>query len=272
MLTHIIFLIFRPPSVVVVRCLFVLSFLGLKQTASSSYVASLQAPTTTIYIGATAYGQFFKPFLVFWLLSLSETKTKLAPYLTMMAFSVLGGVASCWLTNTCGTSTSRAAKTITGVSFTLAVIFFLSMGLAASHAMGALLSSLALASVALSRGGWSTNHVEIAAPEHAAMLYSVANSASSALSVVSIAVIGKILSALGGGGQPLAWVVAVGMIGAVCGARGIFFAVFAKGGDILFPGAALPGKDLVGAAGEEWRSSDGEGRKIEVRYRRDDMA
>lgn len=191
----------------------------------------------------------------------------------MMAFSVVGGVAYSWLTNTRGTSSSRAAKLITGISFALAVGFFLSMGLATSHVTGTLLSSLALASVALSRGGWSTNHVEIAAPEHAAMLYSVANSVSSASSVVGIAVTGKILDALGGGGQSLAWVVAMGTIGAICGACGVFFVVFAKGDDILFPAVALPGKGIVSRAGGVRRSSEkGEGRQVKVEPRRDDMA
>lgn len=186
----------------------------------------------------------------------------------MMAFSILGGVVYCWLTNTRGTSTSRASKIITGFSFALAVGFFLSMGLATSPATGTLVSSLALASVALSRGGWSTNHVEIAAPEHAAMLYSVANSVSAGSSVIGIAVTGKILDGLGGGGKSSAWVVAMGTIGAICGACGVFFVVFAKGDDILFP--TTPVKDI--GEEQERSSSEGEDRKSREKPRPDDIA
>ncbi|CAM9326660.1 unnamed protein product, partial [Laminaria digitata] len=157
----------------------------------------------------------------------------MAPYLTMMAFSILGGIVYCWLINRRGMTVPLASKLITGLSFALAVGFLLSMGLATSSAIGIVISSLALASVAFSRGGWSTYHLEIAAPEHAAMLFSIANSSGSAASVAGIAVVGKLLDAFGGSGQSLAWVVAMGTIGAICGAWGVYFVIFARGENIL---------------------------------------
>lgn len=168
----------------------------------------------------------------------------------MMAFSILGGVSYGWFTNARGFSRARASKIISGVAFALALCVFPSMGLARSSATATLLSSLALASAALSRGGWSTKHVEIAAPEHAAMLYSVANSISAAASVTGVAVTGKLLDSFGGGGAPGAWTAAMGTIGAVSGACGVVFVVYAQGDEILFPVAAADaaGGVPVGAA------------------------
>lgn len=156
----------------------------------------------------------------------------------MMAFSILGGVSYCWLITSRDLSVESSSKIVTGVAFSLALCMFLCMGLARSPATAALWSSLALASAALSRGGWSTNHVEIAAPEHAAMLYSVANTVSAAASVVGLAVTGKLLDEFGGGEEPFAWMAAMGSIGALCGACGIFFVRFAGGNEVLFPGAS----------------------------------
>lgn len=155
----------------------------------------------------------------------------------MMVFSILGGLSYGWLTVSRGVSVANSSKIITGVAFFLAMAVFMCMGLARSLATGTLLSSLALATAALSRGGWSTNHVEIAAPEHAAILYSVANCVSAATSVVGISVTGKLLDAFGGVETPVAWTAAMGSIGVFCVLCGVFFAIFAQGNDILFPGA-----------------------------------
>lgn len=168
-----------------------------------------------------------------------------------MVFSILGGVLYGWLTNTHDVSRALASKIITGISFTLAVGVYPCMGLARSSAAGTLLSSLALASVALSRGGWSTNHVEIASPEHAAMLYSVANCISAATSVVGISLTGKVLDAFGGGEHSLAWTVAMGSIGAVCGACGIYYVYFAEGDSSLFPASGRADIDEAETGGAE---------------------
>ncbi|CAM9735683.1 unnamed protein product, partial [Hapterophycus canaliculatus] len=162
---------------------------------------------------------------------------QLSPCLTMMAFSILGGVSYCWLITSRGFSVASSTKIVTGAAFSLALCMFLCMGLARSPATAALWLSLVLASAALSRGGWSTNHVEIAAPEHAAMLYSLANSVSAAASVVGLAVTGKLLDVFGGGDEPFAWTAAMGSVGALCGACGIFFVKFAGGNEVLFPEA-----------------------------------
>lgn len=164
-----------------------------------------------------------------------QTPPQLSPYLTMMAFSILGGFAYCFLTNSLGLSRARASKILAGAAFALSLGAFASMGLARSSATATLLSSLALAGAALSRGGWSTKHMEIAAPEHAAMLYSVANSISAAASVFGISVTGKLLDSFGGGGEAAAWTAAMGTIGAVSGACGVAFVVFARGDELLFP-------------------------------------
>ncbi|CAN0426574.1 unnamed protein product, partial [Scytosiphon promiscuus] len=123
----------------------------------------------------------------------------------MMASSNLGGVCYCWLITSRDLSVASSSKTVTGVAFSLALCMFLCMGLARSPTTAAVCSSRALASAALPRGGWSTNHVEIAAPEHAAMLYSAADSVSAAASVVGLAVTGKLLDVFGGGEAPFAW-------------------------------------------------------------------
>lgn len=161
---------------------------------------------------------------------------QLSPYVTMMAFSILGGVAYCWLTNTRGFSRALASRVISGAAFALSVAVFPCFGLARSSITATLLSSLALASAALSRGGWSTKHMEIAAnPDHAAMLYSVANTISAAASVAGISATGKLLDTYGGGGEPRAWTMAMGAVGAACGVCGVVFVCCARGDEILFP-------------------------------------
>ena len=169
----------------------------------------------------------------------------------MMTFSVLGGNVYCWLTNTHNISASRAFKLIIGVSFTLGFFFFISMGLATSSTAGTYLSSLALAAMALSRAGWSTYHVEIAAPEHAALLNAFSNTAASATCVVGITLTGKLLETFSAVGQSFAWVVALGATGVICGSCAAFFLIFAEGDVILFPAGQRNGKhgDLRGRRG-----------------------
>lgn len=152
-----------------------------------------------------------------------------------MIFSILGGMAYCWLINDRGVSKILTSKIITGLSFFSALVVFLCMGLARSPVMATLLSSLALASAATSRGGWSTNHVEIAAPEHAAILYSAANTVSAASSVLSISFTGNILDSFGDDDPAKAWTAAMGSIGALCAACGVFFLIFADADRQLFP-------------------------------------
>ncbi|CAM9181397.1 unnamed protein product [Pylaiella littoralis] len=159
----------------------------------------------------------------------------ISPYLTMMTLPIPGGVAYGWLTNTKGLSRALSSKIIAGFAFSLTLCVFPSMGLARSVSTATILSSLALASAALSRGSWSTKHMEIAAPEHAAMLYSVANSISAAASVIGISATGGLLDAFGGSGEPRAWTVAMGTIGAMCGACGVVFVALATGDKMLFP-------------------------------------
>ncbi|CAM9715612.1 unnamed protein product [Ectocarpus fasciculatus] len=185
----------------------------------------------------------------------------LSPYLTMMASSVLGGVSYSWLVNSLGLPRARSSKLVAGAAFSLSVAVFPSMGLPRSCAAATVASSLALASAALSRGGWSTNHMEIAAPEHAAMLYSVANSISAAASVLGISLTGKLLDTFGGGGEPEAWTAAMGTIGALCGACGVVFVLFAGGDEVLFPAATVAGDDAALPADvEEGNEEQREGR------------
>lgn len=183
----------------------------------------------------------------------------------MMAFSILGGVAYCWLTNTRGFSRALASRVISGAAFTLSVAVFPCFGLARSSATATILSSLALASAALSRGGWSTKHMEIAAnPDHAAMLYSVANTISAAASVAGISATGKLLDTFGGGGVPRAWTVAMGAVGAACGVCGVVFVFCARGDEILFPLAGTTDDEAVGEVEETKRG----GRSTWAEWRR----
>ncbi|CBJ31619.1 conserved unknown protein [Ectocarpus siliculosus] len=183
----------------------------------------------------------------------------LSPYLTMMAFSVLGGVSYSWLVNGRGLPRARSSKLVAGAAFSLSVAVFPCMGLPRSCAAATVVSSLALASAALSRGGWSTNHMEIAAPEHAAMLYSVANSISAAASVLGISLTGKLLDTFGGGGEPQAWTAAMGTIGALCGACGVLFVLFARGDEVLFPATAGDADLADVEEGNEKREGGGAG-------------
>ncbi|CAM9650210.1 unnamed protein product, partial [Sphacelaria rigidula] len=158
---------------------------------------------------------------------------QLSPYLTMLVFSVLGGVWYSWLISTCDFSKSSASKIVTGVGLFGALVAFLSMTTTTTAAGGTCVTSGVLASLALSRGGWSTNHAEICAPEHGPMLFSVANCVSSITSVVGITITGAMLDNFGGADDVDAWKVAMGVIGGLCGVSGLFYAVFAAGNEVL---------------------------------------
>lgn len=155
----------------------------------------------------------------------------------MLVFSILGGVWYSWLVNKRGVSKSTASKLITGVGLSSALVAFFTMALATTAATGTLTTSAALAALAVSRGGWSTNHAEICAPEHGSMLFSVANCVSSITSVVGITVTGWLLDAFGGAEDVSAWTAAMGMVGGLCGVCGVYYVVAAGGDQVLFPGS-----------------------------------
>lgn len=182
-----------------------------------------------------------------------------------MVFSILGGIAYCQLTNCRGLPRSLASRIVAGFAFAVALCVFPFMGLARSTYSATVLSSLALASAAMSRGGWSTKHMEIAAPEHAAMLYSVANSISAAASVIGVSATGWILDIFGGSGEPGAWTAAMATIGGVCGGCGLVFVVYAKGDKVLFPVdgsvVAARGASVDGAEGDCGAAVDGDRRR-----------
>ena len=149
-------------------------------------------------------------------------------------------------------------KLIIGVSFALGFLFFIPMGLATTSTAGTFLSSLALAAMALSRGGWSTYHVEIAAPEHAGLLYAFSNTAASAASVVVITLTGKLLGTFAELGQSFAWAVALGATGVICGFYATFFLVSAERDEIFFPAGPRNGK-YAGMKGRRGQGRDGWG-------------
>lgn len=153
----------------------------------------------------------------------------------MMVSSIVGGAIYGWLIGTRGISVASSSKTTTGFGFFLACAMFLFMGQATSVSTASLLSSLVLGSLGLARGGWGTNHVEIAAPEHAAMLYSVGNCVSSAMSAVGLPLTGKLLDDFGGAKNSLAWTAAMGSIGVLVGLCGLYYVILAQGNEILFP-------------------------------------
>lgn len=188
---------------------------------------------------------------------------QLSPYLTMLVFSVLGGVWYSWLISTCDFSKSSASKIVTGVGLFGALVAFLSMTTTTTAAGGTCVTSGVLASLALSRGGWSTNHAEICAPEHGPMLFSVANCVSSITSVVGITITGAMLDNFGGADDVDAWKVAMGVIGGLCGVSGLFYAVFAAGNEVLFPAiGGSYGCDVSGADNENLDvGSSGDGQK-----------
>lgn len=146
----------------------------------------------------------------------------------MVFFSILAEDVRSWLVYSRGTSVASASKPITVIALLLAFPYFFFMGLALSTATGSLLSSLALASAAFSRGGWTINHFEIAAPEYAPMLYSIANCTSATASMVFLIVTGKLLDAFGGGQAKLAWTAAIVVLGIMCGTCGLAYINFCQ--------------------------------------------
>lgn len=154
------------------------------------------------------------------------------PYVMMFLASNVGGSLGTWAHVSLGKSIVFSRKLVNTLGFSLAPVSLLLMPRATHWKGGVLYTTMALSALGLSRGGWAVNHMDIA-PRHAGVVMAIANGAGTLAGVVGVAWTGKILEAMGGPIEPVAWTAALGVVAFVCGTALVAFLFLARG-DTLF--------------------------------------
>lgn len=152
------------------------------------------------------------------------------PYVMMFFASNVGGSLGMWVNR--GKSIAFSRKYVNTLGFSLAALSILLMPRAKHWKVGVLYTTMALSALGLSRGGWAVNHMDIA-PRHAGVVMAIANGAGTLAGVVGVSWTGKILEAMGGPTEDVAWSTALGGVSLICVGALVTFLVLARG-EILF--------------------------------------
>ncbi|CAM9311153.1 unnamed protein product [Scytosiphon promiscuus] len=157
---------------------------------------------------------------------------KVMPYVMMFLASNLGGSIGAWVHVSQGRSIVFSRKFVNTLGFALAPVSLLLMPRATHWRDGVLYTTMALSALGLSRGGWAVNHMDIA-PRHAGVVMAIANGAGTLAGIVGVSWTGKILEAMGGPTEAVAWTVALGVVAFICVTALVVFLFLARG-DTLF--------------------------------------
>ena len=154
---------------------------------------------------------------------------KMLPYLVMGVASNAGGFAADALIVR-GFGVTRTRKLINSVGFALASISLLLLPTARRLDGAIFLACCAMGSLALARGGYSVNHMDIA-PRHAGVLMGISNGAGSAAGMVGPWVTGRILAraAAGAAGSRAAWRAACAVPAGLCTLGAAVYLAFGTG-------------------------------------------
>lgn len=151
---------------------------------------------------------------------------KMMPYLVMGVCSNVGGwAADALITRKFGVTKTR--KLLNSAGFALASIALLMLPGASTLGNAVGLACWAMGALALARGGYSVNHMDIA-PTHAGVLMGLSNGAGSAAGMVGPWVTGRILEGAGGGGVA-AWHAACALPAGLCTAGAVVYALLGTG-------------------------------------------
>lgn len=150
----------------------------------------------------------------------------------MFVASNAGGWLGTWAHISRGMTISFSRKLVSTVGFSLAVISLCLMPRARHWGEGVLYTTMALSSLGFSRGGWAVNHMDIA-PQHAGLVMAIANAVGTQAGVIGNMLTGKILDAMGGPTEGVAWSLALGVVALVCLAALLTFGTLARG-EVMF--------------------------------------
>lgn len=155
-------------------------------------------------------------------------KSQVMPYVMMFIASNMGGSLGTWVHVSWGKSIVFSRKCVNTLGFSLATVSLLLMPRATHWKDGLLYTTMALSALGFSRGGWAVNHMDIA-PRHAGVVMAIANGAGTLAGIVGVSWTGKVLEAMGGSTEPLAWSIALGAVALVCASALVVFLVLARG-------------------------------------------
>lgn len=150
------------------------------------------------------------------------------PYVMMFLASNVGGCLGTWAHVSRGRSIVHSRKFVNTLGFSLATLSLLLMPRAIHWRDGVLYTTMALSALGLSRGGWAVNHLDVA-PRHAGVVMAIANGAGTLAGIVGVSWTGKILDAMGGPSEAVAWSTALGIVALVCATAMVVFLALARG-------------------------------------------
>jgi ACS family sodium-dependent inorganic phosphate cotransporter len=150
---------------------------------------------------------------------------KMTPYLIMGVCSNVGGVlADLLIARKWGVTRTR--KVLNSAGFAAASLALLALPAARSLNATVALACCAMGSLALARGGYSVNHMDIA-PRHAGVLMGVSNGAGSMAGMIGPWVTGRILERAASTAS--AWHTACAVPAGLCTLGAVVFAVLGTG-------------------------------------------
>ena len=150
---------------------------------------------------------------------------KMLPYLIMGVCSNVGGVAADLMIGR-KLGVTRTRKVLNSAGFAVASAALLLLPGVASLEATVALACVAMGALALARGGYSVNHMDIA-PRHAGVLMGVSNGAGSMAGMIGPAITGRILERAAS--PPAAWHTACAVPAGLCTLGAVIFAVFGTG-------------------------------------------
>ncbi|CAM9547503.1 unnamed protein product [Ectocarpus sp. 6 AP-2014] len=154
------------------------------------------------------------------------------PYVMMFLASNAGGSLFAWAHVSLGRSIVFSRKFVNTLGFSLAPLSLLLMPRATHWRDGVLYTTMALSALGLSRGGWAVNHMDIA-PRHAGVVMAIANGAGTLAGIVGVSWTGKMLEAMGGPTEAVAWTVALGVVAFICVSALVTFLLLARGNTLF---------------------------------------
>ncbi|XP_039117075.1 probable anion transporter 6 [Dioscorea cayenensis subsp. rotundata] len=162
--------------------------------------------------------------------------SKMLPYLNMVIFSNVGGVAADHLITKRILSVTKTRKLLNTVGFLIAAMALMAVPLFQTSGGTVLCSSISLGFLALGRAGFAVNHMDVA-PRYAGIVMGVSNTAGTLAGIVGVGLTGRILDHAKAANMDLAgtesWKPVFFIPGYLCIFSSVIFLLFSTGERIL---------------------------------------
>mmetsp|Transcript_7869 Transcript_7869/g.20142 ORF Transcript_7869/g.20142 Transcript_7869/m.20142 type:complete len:440 (+) Transcript_7869:222-1541(+) len=154
---------------------------------------------------------------------------KVMPYICMFLAANVAGVLGerMVLKMNVDTKTTRAIINATGLGLAAMTLHFL-MPCANTKNMGVFATTLTLALLGFSRGGWAVNHMDIA-PEYAGVIMAISNTAGTVAGIIGVSFTGYLLENAGGARMIAGWQRAFTLAAAVNVCAILIFSCYSQG-------------------------------------------